>query len=191
MLHRRPPAVASGLIVIPREREQLVPLIYDLHTLGLPAGSVTVFGAEEPALVAALAAEGDALPRNPPGAPMALAELLEPTARFEAFGATLGAVAGLLGGMVALALPGSGVLWFAGGVALILLEETAATLTGLGLGGVVGAWLGWEVALRHADLFEDALARGRWIVLVRGAPEQIRTARLHLEAYAPEHLDQL
>jgi hypothetical protein len=189
MPHRRPPAVASGLLAIPRERDHLVPLVHDLHTLGLPPGSITVFGAEEPALVAALAAEGDPMPR--PGAPAALAELLEPTARFEAFGATVGAVAGLLGGLVALALPGSGVLWFAGGVSLILLEETAAALTGLGLGGVIGAWLGWEVALRHADLFEDALARGRWIVLVRGAPEQIRLARARLEGYAPEHLDQL
>jgi hypothetical protein len=192
MLHRVPPLHPRALLAIPSEPAQLVPLVHDLHTLGLPAGAITVFGRpDQPALAAALVGEGDDVPRQPARTPEALAAILEPTNRFEVFGASVGLLAGLLGGMVALALPGSGLLWFTGGAALLLAEETAAALIGLGLGGVLGTWLGWEIELQHADLFEQALAEGRSVVLVQGNADELRVAEARLRGYALVHLDRI
>jgi hypothetical protein len=188
-IYRRPPSVATGLIAIPRATADVAAIVNDLHTLGIPAHAVNVVGNVDEDARQALFAHGDPAPREARHALGATTLLLEPSTRFEVFGTAVGTLAGVLGGFIALALPGSGLLWFAGGLELLLAEEAAGGLLGAGLGAILGIMLGQRVIDEHEALFAKELAAGRVLVIARAEPHLIELAEARLRDYTLEHLD--
>ena len=190
-LYRRSPDRVSGLIAIPSETRDVAAMVHDLHTLGIAPHAISVVGRVDESAKKALAQHDDPAPREARNALGATSALLEPTARFETFGSAAGALAGVLAGFVALALPGSGMLWFAGGVELLLAEEAAGGLVGMGLGALMGVWFGQRIVEEHEDLYASELKAGRVLLVVRGEPAFIRLAEAHLRTFSLAHLDKI
>ena len=178
----------ARLIASPEAHDDLPKLIRERHALGLPAGALTIFGKQDVAIAAGLTLGGDRPPVADPGTPHQLAELVESGHHHEAKGGLLGASLGLLGGLVALALPDVGPLVFAGGAGLVLAEEALAGLVGMGLGGAIAAYTDHAHLASYEALFTRALAKGHWIVLVQGSPDELRRARAQLLHYPMAHL---
>lgn len=76
-----------------------------------------------------------------------------------AWGAGIGATAGLLAGIGALAIPGIGPIVAAGPI--------AAALTGAGAGGLAGGLMDWGIPASTGHRLESDVKRGEAVVLVR------------------------
>lgn len=189
MNHRKASGSAKGLVFIPRHMADVAPLVQDLHTLGIPSHAVSVVGRVDETASKILAEHADPPPRSAQQALGPTLTLIEPSVRFAALGMSLGGLAGVLGGFVALALPGMGTLWFAGGVELLLEEEAVAGLAGMDLGAIVGLWLGRRVRQEHAERFRHALNEGKVLVVAQGTPEAIARVQSWLRTYELDHLD--
>jgi hypothetical protein len=90
------------------------------------------------------------------------------------WGVGLGGVAGLLGGLLAVAFPPAGIVL--GGGALL-----AGAAAGAGFGGVVSALIGSQEHNHDLDSFQRALAAGQVLLLVdvpRQREEEVRQAIL-------------
>lgn len=178
-----------GLIVVPRLREDLPPMITTLHDLGLPPGGLTVLGRTDLATAQALAAAGDAPPHLGPHDAHRAAALLVPAHDHEVLGAALGTAFGLLGGIVALALPGAAPVLMVGSAAVVASLEAAAGVVGTGIGATVGALLDRAITQKHETMFQRVLDDDRWIVVVRGHTSELEAARDALARFQPEHCD--
>ena len=96
------------------------------------------------------------------------------------WGTGLGGVAGLLGGVMAIAFPPAGIV--VGGGALV-----AGTVAGAGFGAVVAALIGSQEHNHKLDVFQEALAAGQILLMVdvpRSRVDEVKEAilRHHPEA---------
>lgn len=180
---------AVGLVAITRDHGELPELIRQLHAAGVRRGAVTVLGRPDAASARELAIHGDPPPARRPQAPHVAAMLHAPGHQHEVSGATLGVLLGLTGGIALLALPEVGTVALLGGAAAVAAAEAAIGLAGGTFGGVLGAALDFAVVTRHEARYRQALAEDRWVVVVRGAAEELRRAREVLERFGPLHLD--
>ncbi len=91
-------------------------------------------------------------------------------------GAALGAATGglpiLLGGLVALFVPGVGFVLAAESVLAVLLGSGAVA----GIGGLVGALQGWYIPEGQAKYYNDRVFQGDYLVTIESTEDDIRRA---------------
>jgi uncharacterized membrane protein len=92
-------------------------------------------------------------------------------------GAWVGGLFGLLIGAAFLVLPGVGPVIVAGPLSAALLGGLEGALAGAALGALTGALVGWGIPKEQALKYEAQVKAGKFLVLVRGTPEQIERAR--------------
>jgi hypothetical protein len=101
-------------------------------------------------------------------------------------GAALGGLAGFLGGIVALAIPGIGPIIAAG--------PLAAGIMGAGLGaaagGVTGALAGHGIPESEASRYSEAIGRGRVLVTLQTDAENVDDAASLLDRYGAVDIDE-
>lgn len=93
--------------------------------------------------------------------------------RDAAIGAGMGGLLGLLLGTPLLAIPGIGLMLIAG--------PLAAGLTGAIVGGFLGSLAGWGVHQDHVAEYEEAVRKGKFLVVAHGDPLQVDSAKYWLE----------
>lgn len=165
-----------GLAAVFEDTRALRETLADLHDAGVPAAALTVLGPRGQLL------EGVA---PAPETPHDLAEEIQPWPIQGMLGTLLGAYAGLWGNLLLLAIPGVGPAVAAGGAAALL----ATTATGMGLGGVLALILNENHTARHWDLYQEAIERGGWVLVVHGTPDEYELAEDVLRRHRPSHLD--
>jgi hypothetical protein len=94
-------------------------------------------------------------------------------------GLALGGAAGLLGGLVAIAVP-PGMAVVAGGVLL------AATLSGAGVGAWLGGMVGMNIGNTRLKRFEDAIEAGQLLVLADVPRERVGEIEERVRQHLPQ-----
>ena len=94
-------------------------------------------------------------------------------------GIGLGGVAGLLGGLLAVAFPPAGLVL--GGGALL-----ASAAAGAGLGGVVSALLGSQEHNHDLDVYQDAIDQGQLLMMVDVPKREEEAIRTLVRKHHPE-----
>lgn len=92
-------------------------------------------------------------------------------------GAWAGGIFGLLMGAAFLILPGVGPVVIAGPLAAALLGGVEGALAGAAIGGIAGALVGLGVSKEHAIKYETELKAGKFVVALRGTPEEVARAQ--------------
>ena len=87
-------------------------------------------------------------------------------------GATTGGSFALVGGLAALLIPGIGLALAAESILLILLSTGASAAAG----GLVGALQGWFVPEKIAQLYNERVFQGDYLMTLEGTKEDIRHA---------------
>jgi uncharacterized membrane protein len=95
-------------------------------------------------------------------------------------GAWVGGLFGLLVGAAFLVLPGVGPVIVAGPLSAAVLGGLEGALAGAALGALSGALVGLGVPKNQALKYEAQVKAGKFLVIVRGAPEQIERAKAML-----------
>jgi hypothetical protein len=89
-------------------------------------------------------------------------------------GTVLGGVGGLLVGLGVLAIPGIGPILAAGAE----INALAATLAGAGIGaaagGIVGALVGLGIPEEHANMYNDRVKAGQYLLMVSGTEADLQ-----------------
>jgi hypothetical protein len=113
---------------------------------------------------------------DPPGA-----SLLQKTDLIPAVerGLALGGTAGVLAGLVAIALPGAGTV-IAGGILL------ASALAGAGVGAWLGGMVGMNVGNTRIKQFEDAIEAGQLLVLADVPRDRVDDIEERVRQHLPE-----
>ncbi len=106
-----------------------------------------------------------------------------------ATGAWVGGLFGLLIGAAFVWVPGFGPLIVAGPFAAAMLGGVEGAATGAAGAGLLGALIGWGVSHKHILKYEDHLRGGRYLVVVHGDHEEVKSAHEVLADSAPESLD--
>lgn len=169
-----------GLAAVFEDTASLRAALDALHAAGVPAPALTVLGKDGTAVEGAAPAWES---------PVELAEELEPTGRETLIGGMLGAYAGLWGTVLLLAVPGVGQAIAAGGAAALFAQAATTAAAGLGLGGMLGAVLHGDHTDRHRRLYQAAIERGGWVLVVHGTEAEYQAAAKVLEAQRPSHVD--
>jgi len=104
-------------------------------------------------------------------------------------GAWVGGLFGLLLGAAFLVLPGVGPVIVAGPLSAALLGGLEGALAGAALGALSGALVGLGVPKNEALKYEAKVKAGKFLVLARGAPEQIERARALLSTGRQEEVE--
>lgn len=94
-------------------------------------------------------------------------------------GIALGGATGLLGGLVAIAIP-PGMAVIAGGILL------AATLSGAGVGAWLGGMVGMNVGNTRLKRFEDAIEAGQLLVLADVQREEVDAVEARVRRHLPQ-----
>ena len=97
-------------------------------------------------------------------------------------GAWVGGLFGLLVGAAFLVLPGVGPVVVAGPLSAALLGGLEGALAGAALGALSGALVGLGVPKNQALKYEAQVKAGKFLVIVRGTPEQVERARALLSS---------
>lgn len=92
-----------------------------------------------------------------------------------ATGGVLGGVAGLLAGLGALTIPGLGPVLLAGEAAVVLATLVGG-VAGAAAGGLLGALVGLGMPEHRAARYQDRVARGDYLVMVKGTDDAIARA---------------
>ena len=92
-------------------------------------------------------------------------------------GAWAGGIFGLLMGAAFLILPGVGPVIIAGPLAAALLGGLEGALAGAAIGGLSGALIGLGVSKEHAMKYETEVKAGKFVVTLRGTPEEVARAQ--------------
>lgn len=95
-------------------------------------------------------------------------------------GAWVGGLFGLLVGAAFLVLPGVGPVVIAGPLSAALLGGLEGMIAGAALGALAGAMVGLGVPKQQALKYEAEVKAGKFLVVVRGTPEQIERAKATL-----------
>lgn len=91
-------------------------------------------------------------------------------------GGALGGITGLLVGVGALAIPGVGPILFAGAEATAIATTLAGGAVGAATGGLLGGLIGLGIPEDRAKVYNDLVAAGEYLVMVRGTESDIRRA---------------
>jgi hypothetical protein len=94
-------------------------------------------------------------------------------------GLALGGTAGVLAGLVAIALPGAGTV-IAGGILL------ASALAGAGVGAWLGGMVGMNVGNTRIKQFEDAIEAGQLLVLADVPRDRVDDIEERVRQHLPE-----
>lgn len=91
-------------------------------------------------------------------------------------GGALGGLTGLLVGLGLLAIPGIGPIMLAGAEATAIATTLAGTAIGATAGGLIGALVGLGIPEERAKVYSDRVAKGDYLVMVRGTDDEIARA---------------
>lgn len=91
-------------------------------------------------------------------------------------GGILGGVAGLLVGLGALTIPALTGIFLVGEAATALITTLVGGAAGAAAGGLVGALIGLGIPEDRARTYSDRVARGEYLVLVKGTEPEVRRA---------------
>ena len=106
-----------------------------------------------------------------------------------ATGAWIGGLFGLLLGAAFLVLPGVGPVIIAGPFSAAVLGGLEGALAGAAMGALSGALVGWGVPKNQALKYEAEVKAGKFLVLVRGTPDEIARAKTILTTGRQESVD--
>ncbi|WP_416667071.1 histidine kinase [Egbenema bharatensis] len=88
-------------------------------------------------------------------------------------GTVLGGVGGLLVGLGVLAIPGVGPILAAGAEINALASTLAGAGIGAATGGIVGALVGLGIPEEHANMYNDRVKAGQYLLLVSGTEADV------------------
>lgn len=91
-------------------------------------------------------------------------------------GGTAGGLTGLLVGLGLVAIPGIGPIMLAGAGATALATTLAGTAIGAAAGSLIGALVGLGIPEDQAKTYSDRIARGEYVVMVKGTDEELAKA---------------
>ncbi|MEP0768531.1 general stress protein [Coleofasciculus sp. FACHB-SPT36] len=91
-------------------------------------------------------------------------------------GGALGGLTGLLLGLGVLAIPGVGPILLAGATATAIATTLAGSGIGAAAGGLIGALLGLGIPEDRAQVYNNLVARGDYLVMVDGTEDDIERA---------------
>jgi hypothetical protein len=91
-------------------------------------------------------------------------------------GGVLGGAAGLLVGLGALAIPGLNGILLVGEAATAAITTLVGGAAGAAAGGLVGALIGLGIPEDRARAYSDRVARGEYLILVKGTEPEVRRA---------------
>lgn len=91
-------------------------------------------------------------------------------------GGTAGGLTGLLVGLGLVAIPGLGPIMLAGAGATALATTLAGTAIGAAAGGLIGALVGLGIPEEQARSYSDRIARGEYVVLLKGTEAELDRA---------------
>jgi hypothetical protein len=91
-------------------------------------------------------------------------------------GGVVGGGAGLLVGLGTLAIPGIGPILLAGAAATALATTLAGTAIGAAAGSIAGALVGLGIPEERAQVYNDRLVNGGYLVLIDGTDSEIARA---------------
>ena len=169
-----------GLAAVFEDTATLRAALDALHAVGVPAPVLSVLGKDHAGIDGVEPAAES---------PVELAEELEPTAREGLIGGVLGAYAGLWGSLLLLAVPGVGQAVAAGGAAALLAHTATTAAAGLGLGGMLGVVLHGDHTDHHRRLYQAAIERGGWVLVVHGTEAEYELCAKVLKGQRPSHVD--
>ena len=89
-------------------------------------------------------------------------------------------------GAAFLILPGVGPVVIAGPLAAALLGGVEGAIAGAAIGGLSGALIGLGVSKEHAIKYETELKAGKFVVALRGTPDEVARAQTLLRGGAAE-----
>jgi hypothetical protein len=178
----------EGLVAIFPDAAALAAALQALAPLGLGPDQLAVLGRAAAGAPPALRPFFQPVEQTP-AALERLAERMRLAGLDEVAGAALGGLAGLVGSLLWLAVPGVGLLVLAGETALLSALTVASMAGGVGLGALLGALLDERLVERHLARFEAALRQGEWLLVLRDAPERLLRAEAIVRGLAPRHLD--
>ncbi|MGE5660455.1 MAG: general stress protein [Actinomycetota bacterium] len=92
-------------------------------------------------------------------------------------GGTAGGLTGLLVGLGLVAIPGLGPIMLAGAGATALATTLAGTAIGAAAGGLIGALVGLGIPEEQARTYSDRIARGEYVVLLKGTEAELDRAQ--------------
>lgn len=92
-------------------------------------------------------------------------------------GGAIGGIGGLLVGLGALAIPGVGPVMLAGATATALATALSGGAIGAAAGGLVGALVGLGIPEERAEVYNQRLSSGDYLVFVDGTESQIQRAQ--------------
>lgn len=92
-------------------------------------------------------------------------------------GGTAGGLTGLLVGLGLVAIPGIGPIMLAGAGATALATTLAGTAIGAAAGGLLGAMIGLGIPEEQAKNYSDRIARGEYVVMLKGSDEELARAQ--------------
>lgn len=96
-------------------------------------------------------------------------------------GVAVGGLAGLLVGLGTLAIPGVGPIMLAGTAATAIATTLAGGAIGAAAGGLVGALVGLGIPEERAEVYNEHLSRGQYLVMVDGTDAEIARAEAILK----------
>lgn len=91
-------------------------------------------------------------------------------------GGTVGGFIGLLQALAALSVPGIGPILAGGAVATILMNTLAGGAIGAAAGGLVGALAGLGIPEERAQIYNDRLSQGHYLLIVEGSVYEVERA---------------
>lgn len=84
-------------------------------------------------------------------------------------GGAFGGVAGLLAGLTSLAIPGIGQVAFLGTEATVLASGLSTGAFGAAAGGFVGALVSLGIPQKQAEVYNEDIKQGKYLLLIRGS----------------------
>ncbi|MGB7412679.1 MAG: DUF1269 domain-containing protein [Thermosynechococcaceae cyanobacterium] len=93
-----------------------------------------------------------------------------------AAGGAVGTLTGLLVGLGTLAIPGVGPIMLAGATATALATTVAGGAIGAAAGGLTGALVGLGIPEERAEVYDDYVKRGYYLLVVDGTEQEIQRA---------------
>lgn len=98
-----------------------------------------------------------------------------------AAGTTVGGLTGLLVGLGTLAIPGVGPIMLAGAAATAIASTVAGGAIGAAAGGLVGSLIGMGIPEDRAEVYNEKLSQGKYLIIVDGTDSDIARAETILK----------
>lgn len=86
-----------------------------------------------------------------------------------AAGGVFGGAAGLLAGLTVMAIPGLGQIAFFGAEATLFASSLSSGVVGLAAGSFVGALVSMGIPRQKAQIYDEEVKKGKYLLLIRGS----------------------